>query len=345
MGVGVGMSGRMVEGVAEGQEKAATKEGGSVFTAQYFKALDDEIADVQRRLEKAMEVLLYAENGVEKLKQKIKLAVESGNYSPAQKENDLITLSRFQSSRDEATAEARLLKHKLDGLIAARKQAIKPVPRPDEPKTVLERIDQRLEDLRLRWQTVENEAKRLKADADLAAKRFELLAEERKVIDEMVASLMAQRNALVGKKPVAVAKNAGRIEVVIRGSAAQYEFVFREFDASGTEVGTAVFHRSGAALLAKVLARTKADPSAPTELRVLASPPTALGGGPHAALNACDAAGYKTVKFTGYVVGGGFTQELKIDDTGEKPGYKRYDGTERKVTELMKEIEDGMRTF
>ena len=53
----------------------------------------------------------------------------------------------------------------------------------------------------------------------------------------------------------------------------------------------------------------------------------------------------ETVKFTGYIVAGGFAQELKVDEKGEVPGYKRYDGAERKVTELMKEIEDGMRTY
>ena len=143
------------------------------------------------------------------------------------------------------------------------------------------------------------------------------------------------------------AKTVGYFELVIRGTAADYGFALREFDAQGKEVGTIGFAESmkNPAMLAKVLARTKADPTAPAEMRVLASPPTALGGGPHAALKACDAAGYKTVKFTGYVVGGGFAPELKIDDRGVKPGYIWFDGVERKPTELMKEIEDGMRSF
>ena len=114
------------------------------------------------------------EYGVEKVKQKIKLAEGQKNIPESQKLDDLITLSRFQSSRDDAIAEARLLKARLDRLNASKVQAGKPLPKPNEPKTDLERIDQRLEDLRLRWQTVEAEALRIKADADLAAKRFEL---------------------------------------------------------------------------------------------------------------------------------------------------------------------------
>ncbi len=70
----------------------------------------------------------------------------------------------------------------------------------------------------------------------------------------------------------------------------------------------------------------------------------ALGSGPAAALKACDAAGYKTVTFTGYVVAGGFTAELTPDQTGDQPGYNWYD-KKKKTAELVKEIEEGMRRF
>jgi RNA polymerase sigma factor (sigma-70 family) len=345
LGVGVGMSGRMVEGVAEGQEMTAAKGSESVFTKDYFKALDNEIADVQRRLEKAMEVLRHADFGVQAVKQKIKLQEARKDIPESQKLDDLITLSRFEVSRASALAEVRLLKDKLDKLKDSKALASKPIPRPDEPKTDLERIDRQLVALRRQWKMVEAEAEQIKATADAAAERFRLLDQHRKAIDDQVAKLLEQRNEIVGKKPAAAAKSAGYLELIVRGTAPRFEFALREFDANGKEIGTAVFDMNNAPMLARVLARTKADATAPTELRVLAAPPTALGGGPHAALKACDAAGYKTVKFTGYVVAGGFAPELKIDDTGEQPGYKSFNGAERKVTDLIKEIEDGMRSF
>jgi hypothetical protein len=184
----------------------------------------------------------------------------------------------------------------------------------------------------------------LKNEAELAARRFELLAGERKAIDDAVQELVKRRAALVKNQPAAFGNAAGYLEVIIRGTAAKFEFALREFDAGGKEIGTAVFDEKNASMLARMLVRTRADVTAPTEVRVLASPPTALGGATLAALKALDSAGYRTVKYTGYVVAGGFTPELKIGDTGVRPGYTWYDGVTRKVTELMKEIEDGMRT-
>jgi RNA polymerase sigma factor (sigma-70 family) len=344
LGVGIGMSGRMVESVAEGQEKAAA-EAWEAARPRVIKFLDAEIADTQKRLEGAEELLSHAMTAVEHVKTKIELSKGRKDIPAAQALEDLITLSRFDSSRADALAEVRLLKDKLARLKASRQQALKPQPKPDEPKTDVEIIDRRLEQLRERWETAEAEAVKLKIDADLAARRFELLAAERKAIDGAIQDLVKRRAALVKNLPAAAAKTGGYLEVVIRGSAAKFEFALREFDANGKEVGTAGFDQQNAQMLAKVLARTKADPAAPTEVRVLASPPTALGGGPHAALKACDTAGYKTVKFTGYVPAGGFTRQLNADEKGEVPGYKHCDGVERKVTELIKEIEDGMRTF
>jgi hypothetical protein len=158
---------------------------------------------------------------------------------------------------------------------------------------------------------------------------------------------MLERNRLVGKQPAAAAKSSGYLELYVRGTAGQEEFGLREIDAADKEVVSLVVKDAtlNGAMLAKVLARTKADSTAPTEVRLLVDPRASLGWGPLAILKACDAAGYKTVKFTGYVPAGGFTRQLKPDEKGEMPGYKRYDGIERKVRELMKEIEDGMRTF
>ena len=73
--------------------------------------------------------------------------------------------------------------------------------------------------------------------------------------------------------------------------------------------------------------------------------PTAQGIGQQAALKACDAAGYKTVKFTGYIMAGGFARNLKPDDRGEVPGYRYYDNAETTAERLDKEIELGRRTW
>jgi len=346
LGVGVGMSGRMVEGVAGGQEKTPIKPEGP-SSPEHLRSLENEITDTEKRLARAKEVWQHAQSGVEHVERKIKLAEESGNYPPDQKLDDLITLARFESSRDDATAEARVLLARLNLLLASKAQAAKPVPRPDEPKSDLEIIDRRLAQLRERWETSEAEAQKLKNDAELAARRYELLAAERKAIDDAVQELVKRRAALMKNQPAAAAKTGGYLELRISGTAAMYQFSLQEFDAAGKEIGTVAFTDSmkHPAMLAKVLARTRTDSTAPTEVRVLASPPTALGGGPVAALKACDAAGYKTIKFTGYVVAGGFAQELKIGDRGVRPGYAWYDGVERKITELLKEIEDGLRTF
>ena len=59
-------------------------------------------------------------------------------------------------------------------------------------------------------------------------------------------------------------------------------------------------------------------------------------------LKAAQAAGYKTAKFTGYVFQGGFAIPLKADQKGDVKGYKHYDGVERSIPELIKEIEEGM---
>ena len=78
---------------------------------------------------------------------------------------------------------------------------------------------------------------------------------------------------------------------------------------------------------------------------VVAAPPTAQGISQQAALKACDAAGYKTVKFTGYIMAGGFTRNLNQNEKGEVPGYRHYDNAERTAESLDKEIELGRRTW
>ena len=40
----------------------------------------------------------------------------------------------------------------------------------------------------------------------------------------------------MGKKPAVAAKASGYLELTVRGTAAQYQFALREFDAAGKEV-------------------------------------------------------------------------------------------------------------
>ena len=138
------------------------------------------------------------------------------------------------------------------------------------------------------------------------------------------------------------------IELTVSGQGGEYEFVIREVpvDPKGiTKRGTGPVTTRDPAMLAKLLMRAKNDPNGPQQVVLVAQPQTTITTGPRAALRACEVAGYKTVKFTGYVFGGGEATPLKPDQTGNVPGYKRYNAAEVKPADLVKEIEDGMRRF
>ena len=98
-------------------------------------------------------------------------------------------------------------------------------------------------------------------------------------------------------------------------------------------------------MLAKLLARAKNDPTGPQHVVIIAQSETVRGRGPASTLKACDAAGYKTVKYDGYVFQGGMTAPLKPDQKGAVSGYKYYDVTEVKSADLLKEIEEGFNSF
>ena len=176
---------------------------------------------------------------------------------------------------------------------------------------------------------------------------MESLARFQKSVDATAAEVKALKDKLAKLKGAIVKTDAGYLEVTISGKAGEYEFELKETDLTGKELGTVVVRdtTANAVMLAKLLTRAKADPTAPKELRMVAQPQTSHGLGSHAALRACDAAGYKTVKFTGYVIAGGFTPELKPDQKGDVLGYTRYEGAEKKPAELITEIEEGMRRF
>lgn len=146
------------------------------------------------------------------------------------------------------------------------------------------------------------------------------------------------------KRPSASGARTGAyLELKIYAKGDRYEYSLSETDAGGKSFGTAILREQ--AMLQKLLARTHADPTAPKELRVVAEPNSKLAGYLVPVCKACDAAGYQSIKFTGYIFGGGIMLELKPEQKGEAPGYKHYQGAEKSPSELIKEIEEGMRRY
>ena len=114
----------------------------------------------------------------------------------------------------------------------------------------------------------------------------------------------------------------------------------KETDSAGKEIGTVTVREP--AMLQKLLARTKADPTAPKALHVIASPEVAGNGYFLSGLKVCANAGFETVKFTGYVPIEFFPKELPADQKGEVKGYKRYDGVEISPEKLIKETQNNI---
>ncbi len=169
-------------------------------------------------------------------------------------------------------------------------------------------------------------------------------------LETATARLKEMRERLAKLKGTAMKTDTGYIELTIGGKAGEFEFVIREFPPNdpkefGVQRVYGPVTTRDPEMLKRLLTRAKADPTGPQEARVIVQPQTVFGMGPRAALKACDAAGYKTVAFTGYVFGGGFAVELKADQKGDVRGYKRYDAVEVKPAELVKEIEEGLRRF
>ncbi|MBA4064181.1 MAG: hypothetical protein C0501_10795 [Isosphaera sp.] len=148
----------------------------------------------------------------------------------------------------------------------------------------------------------------------------------REAEDRSVA--LAQRSEALRRERVKLVNAAkpggGFVLLSFGGDAKAFEITLSEAGADGKVIGTA--NVSGEAMLAKLLARTRADPTAPTQLRVV---PTFPSMDTLPVLRACDAAGYKTVRYTG-VVGAG-------------PEAKWLDAVERPTADLVKEIEAGRR--
>ena len=143
-------------------------------------------------------------------------------------------------------------------------------------------------------------------------------------------------------KPLAAAANAGGyLELTVTGKQGS-PYLLKETDANGKAIGTVATGEG--AMLQRLLARAEKDATAPKEIRVIVEPAAVLTGHVVTTLKACDSAGIRSVKFTGYVFQGGFAAPLKADQKGDVAGYKHYNGAERSPASLIAEVELGMRT-
>jgi RNA polymerase sigma factor (sigma-70 family) len=172
-------------------------------------------------------------------------------------------------------------------------------------------------------------------------KAFQLKQEE---FDARQRERQVKIDAVLAELKVIRGKSVGYLELTLHGKAREFEFTLRETDAAGKDIGTVVVREP--AMLTKLLSRAKNDPAAPKQLRVIADPSIGGTNGYQFlfGLKACESAGFNTITFTGYVPQS-FLQELKSDQKGEAPGYKRYDAVERDTATLIKQFEDWMRTW
>jgi hypothetical protein len=186
-----------------------------------------------------------------------------------------------------------------------------------------------------------------RADPKEAQKNLAALQQAKRDAEEVGKKLKTAKDTLATLKLEAAKQSRGYLDLTISGKTDEYVLELKETDASDKVVGTVTLRDTSAdaGMLTRLLLRTKADPNSPLQVRIVAQPQTALGYGPRAALKACKAAGYKTVKFTGYVYTGGFARELGPDWKGRAAGYTRYDAADRKPDELLKEIEEGLKKW
>lgn len=267
-------------------------------------------------------------------------ALQSANTAAAATLPD--AAARFRKDADYAVAEMKLLKENLAALKAAKaKPAADPFAEPQPPAAA--EIDEKLRELRRQLDQLQHERAKLDSLKKQTDEQAAKLDKQIRDILEAAKALQAKREELEKHSSASGPGPGAYLELKIYAKGDRYEYSLSETDAGGKPFGTAILREQ--AMLQKLLARAKADPTAPKELRVTVDPPASLTGFPVAALTACDAAGYKTVKFTGYVFGGGYATPLKPDQKGEVGGYKRYQDAEKKPAELIKEIEEGMRRY
>lgn len=334
MGVGVGLGTRMEQTGAVAQDKKSSDpktktEGPSPAD------IDKEIAGLEQVIAACELAQKYAAEGAAEANKRYEALKRRAQPDDKDLQDAMKTLQRFQQNQDDATAKLKEAKEHLAKLKTAKQ--------PQPPANAdLAKLDAELERLKANLAILEAEAAIAQDRAKETAVRAALLREQAAELQRLKEELMKRGAGAAKLDP------GGYIELTISGKAGEFEFVLREVPVHDINKGGSVpvygpVTTRDPQMLAKLLARAKSDPTAPKDVRVIAQPQTVLGGGPSAALKAADAAGFKTVKFTGYVFQGGFATPLKPDQTGDAPGYKRYNATERKAEDLIKEITEGMR--
>lgn len=185
-------------------------------------------------------------------------------------------------------------------------------------------------------------AENRKAEPKVLQEKRDELAEAQKEVEVAAAQLKAAKDKLAAAN--AVLMKSAYLVLTVAGKADDAQFVLREVPVEGTLGGKPrgpVVTRDEK-MLATLLARAKADPAGPLTVRVVVEPQMTMDRGTRDALRACDAAGYTTVTFTGYVALRRFAGELPPTAQGNVPDYVRYDARGKKPAELLQEIEKGL---
>ncbi|MBP3957778.1 sigma-70 family RNA polymerase sigma factor [Gemmata sp. G18] len=338
---------------AAAKEIAALEEGIRAKDAQHqaflvaIEATSAQVAEAQKRLEG-----LKATGGAN--------AESKAREHAKDLERAIQIVQRLQEVADKSAAELKSLKDQL-----AKLKSAKPAQEQRTEKEIKE-VKEKLQERNKDKEPKVKEANQDKALAEIQAQLDRLVAEkqrllvqsklyEKQIADAEAAlrdhqrkaqAMLAEKKAEAAKK--AIAGGGGYLELTVVSKAGAFEFTVTEVPAGdgkarGLQAKFGPVTTRDPAALALLLARAKKDSAGPQEVRVIVQPQTVLGAGPVAALEACDKAGYKTVKYTGYVFGGGFATELKPDQKGDVRGYKRYEGTEVRPKELAEEITEGLR--
>jgi RNA polymerase sigma factor (sigma-70 family) len=312
-------------------EKAAKPQGPATppELANRIKALEEQVAAAEAAHKSALE-------GVEAAKNQIEVAKKQPDGPRALRDGQR-ALAQFQSLAEETAASLQLLKRQLAAL-----KGIKADEKPAKPRAAADEIEKKLRELQAQAALMQAEREKLDAlrkEADAKAEEIELKVQR---LREEAQALRAKRAELDRK--VEAVRSGGYLELKVYGKDAWFEYSLSETGADGKPVGTAIVREP--AMLQKLLARARADPTAPKELRLVAEPNAKSGSYLLVSvLKACDAAGYRSIKFTGYIFAGGLMLELKPDQKGEAPGYKHYQAAEKNPSELIKEIELGMSRY
>jgi hypothetical protein len=173
----------------------------------------------------------------------------------------------------------------------------------------LQDLEKKLRDMERRREDLALSAMDAKRQVDDAQKRLEVLVREQQEFDAAIASLQDKLAEQTRKAPPA----GGMLVLTIHGKEAWFEFSLREMNTAGEVVGTVITRE--VEMLQKLLARTRNDPTAPKEFRVVADA-TAPAQRITDALKACAAAGFTNVKPIGPMPPGGMRPGNAKPDNG-----------------------------